>query len=353
MVVKMLGVGAVLAAGVLIAGCSSESPTQISASGADTRTTALLLPEPPDGPLWRGPDWHNVPISMIKKPDGTVEILRKTLDSKIMHFRWTEPAESWTTVASFGTNVLSDAALCLNSSTGNLQAVIRENNGNPNGLAHWERVNGVWGRKTVFGSNCTGSPTMLHNNNPSAKYLEVVSWTANNKLAHYTKKSSWVLTATITPPSTHVIVQNPVIAQDANGNMVLAALSIDSSSTVNLLVYHKAAPNGAWTRQSMANVAPPQLNRWIRPSICSYGTQGWFSILAVLDQPDRFYEYRTKSGFRYVEGGEVHPSYIHASIGQISHVMKSTNSIYIAIGQDGVGSGLFTAMKKYGYVDGK
>jgi hypothetical protein len=266
MVRKAFCLGTVLAAGMLIASCTHESPVQLSADGTEDRTNARLIQSGPDEPFWYGTPWHNVPITMIAKTDGNVEILRRTLDNKIKHFRWKEPATSWTSMGTFGTNVLSDAALCLNPTTGNLQAVIRTNNGKPYSLAHWERVNGVWAQKTVFGDNCIGSPTMLYNNNPNARYLEVVSWIVGNKLAHYTKKSVWGTTPVIiTPPSDHIIVQDPVIAQDGSGNMFLAVVVMNAvDMQVKLLVYYKGTPNGTWTSVSMSKVDVADLSRWVK-----------------------------------------------------------------------------------------
>lgn len=321
---KVIGLGVAVTASMVIVGCSNENPSTVSVDGMESNTNALLDYVPTR--TWDVPDGIYTPTMIYGV--SNLEILRRTSDNKIGHFRFNET--SWSSVATFGTNVASDAALCLNS-TNQLQAVFLQNS-NTGVLAHWERSGtpSTWKSIIAFGNDCIGSPTMVRNGSK----LEVVT-RAGNTLRQYTKNTTWDLVATITPPASHVLVQDPVLTINSSGILVLGVYSVYNNSKVCLLVYTKNGSSPWVLAANTQSTIISNIDRWVKPAVTAFGTKGCVSILVKKDTaPNSLFEYRMTNNVTTLVGVRQLDYTPTRTVKYLASAKKSGTSMFVYYGEN-------------------
>jgi hypothetical protein len=310
MLKKIIGIGSAVTVSILIAGCS-ENPIQSSVNYVETPRDATILTG----------TTTNIPIpdnpyrpSMMKSTNPSypynLEMVRRTLDDRIEHLWYNDNARpnQWNSQAFFANNVVCDPAICSNRNDNLLNVVVRQNVSDRfYKLTLWYRLedqNGHhWHEGDVIGSRIQGSPAMICNNcKVNGKYnLEVVAWSLDNKLVHYTRDEvshNWTSQDLPALPPNWTIVQSPVMIQEVYGTIFVVTYAHNGYGT-KLITFTKRSSSNPWT----LNGIPPEnsFDRNVRPSVSTYGNGQNFSILFKYTWSNDIYEACTPSSTFYFD----------------------------------------------------
>jgi hypothetical protein len=241
MVKALLKMGGVVGIGLAISGCSNISPTQISSSNGDQLKQIGLISAPSSVATPSTNQRWPAMAASVANP-GYAEMVRVRTSDMTLEHSWWMPGRTWweTTPGTFGTNCVSEPALCVGHD-GLLQVVVREG-ADPTKMQHywrnWDAVQQkwVWNKTSPVCPKFVNGGLAILCNNQSPYNLEVIAYDGG-RLKHMYRTpqgSGWVWTETAYLPmmnSTAIVSSAPSFGQTPDGNFWVMASVFDYNTS--------------------------------------------------------------------------------------------------------------------------